>query len=66
MRVCQHDNQDLITLERFDANHGLSSIKLDAVNVLQDIRIKTGRYLEEQETKALLEEVGMGIASNFF
>ena len=65
MRIFQELNQDVIMFERFDANHGLSNIKLDAYNALQDIRVKTGQYLEEQETKDLLEEVGMAIATDY-
>ena len=32
--------------ERFDANHGVSNIKLDDHNALGDIRKKTEQYLE--------------------
>ena len=45
-------NQNLVIFERFDANHGLSNIKLDTYNARQDIRVKTKRSLKEQETKA--------------
>ena len=65
MRTFQMLNPDVIMFERFDANHGLSNIKLDAHNALPDIRKKTGQYLEEQETKDLLEEVGVAIATDY-
>ena len=51
--------------ERFDASHGLSNIKLDAYNARQDIRVKTRRNLKEQETKALLKEVEIAIATDY-
>ena len=58
-------DEDVFVFERFSANHGLSNIKLDAYNALQDIRLKTGQYLEEQETKTLLQEVGIAIAKDY-
>ena len=51
--------------ERFSANHGVSNIKLDAYNALPDIRERTERYLEEQDTKVLLQEVGLAIATDY-
>ena len=51
--------------ERFDANHGVSNIKLDDHNALGKIREKTEQYLEEQETRDLLEEVGSAIATDY-
>ena len=65
MRLCQQLNPNVIMYERFDADHGLSNIKLDAHNALPDIRKKTQLYLEEQETKDLLEEVGLAIATDY-
>ena len=51
--------------KRFDINHGLSNIKFDDYNALGDTRNKTEQYLEEQETKDLLEEVGSAIATDY-
>lgn len=65
MRHFQYLNPDIIMYERFDANHGVSNIKLDDHNALGDIREKTEQYLEEQETKDLLEEVGLAIATDY-
>ena len=65
MRSFQEVNPDVIMFERFDANHGLSNIKLDAHNALPAIRKKTELYLEEQATKDLLEEVGLAIAKDY-
>ena len=41
MRIFQELNQNVIMFERSDASHGLSNIKLDAYNGLQDIKGKT-------------------------
>lgn len=65
MRHFQYLNPDIIMYERFDANHGVSNIKLDDHNALGDIREKTEQYLDEQETKDLLEEVGLAIATDY-
>lgn len=65
MKQFQYLNSDLIMYERFDANHGVSNIKLDDHNALGEIREKTAQYLEEQETKDLLEEVGSAIATDY-
>ena len=65
MRHFQYLNPDIIMYERFDANHGVSNIKLDDHNALGAIREKTEQYLEEQETKDLLEEVGLAIAKDY-
>ena len=65
MRLSQDLNPELIMYERFDANHGVSNIKLDDHNALGEIREKTEQYLEEQETKDLLEEVGSAIATDY-
>lgn len=65
MRSFQKLNPNVIMFERFDADHGLSNIKLDAHNALPDIRKKTELYLEEQETIDLLEEVGLAIAKDY-
>ena len=65
MRLSQHLNPELIMYERFDANHGVSNIKLDDHNALGEIREKTEQYLEEQETKDLLKEVGSAIATDY-
>ena len=65
MRSFQEVNPDVIMFERFDANHGLSNIKLDAHNALPAIRKKTELYLEEQATKDLLEEVGLAIVTDY-
>ena len=65
MRQFQVLNPKHIMYERFDANHGVSNIKLDDYKALGEIREKTGQYLEEQETKDLLEEVGKDIATDY-
>ena len=65
MRHFQYLNPNIILYERFDANHGVSNIKLDDHNALGEIREKTEQYLEEQETKDLLEEVGAAIATDY-
>ena len=64
MRQFQELNPDRIMYERFDANHGVSNIKLDDYNALGEIRGKTKQYLEEQETKDLLIEIGLAIATD--
>lgn len=65
MRHFQYLNPNIIRYERFDANHGVSNIKLDDYNALGRIREKTQQYLDEQETKDLLEEVGGFIANDY-
>lgn len=65
MRTLQYSNPNDIQYERFDANHGVSNIKLDDYNALGNIREKTDLYLEEQETKDLLEEVASAIATDY-
>lgn len=54
MRQFQHLNPDVFKYERFDADHGVSNFKLDAYNALDQIREKTERYLDKQETRDLL------------
>lgn len=65
MREFQYLNPDVIMYERFDANHGVSNIRLDNHNALGEIREKTEQYLEEQETKDILEAVGWDIATDY-
>ena len=65
MRHFEYLNEDIIKYARFDANHGVSNIKLDDYSALGDIRKKTEQYLDEQETKDLLEEVGAEIAKDY-
>ena len=65
MRHFQYLNSEIIEYERFDANHGVSNIKLDDHNALGEIREKTEQYLEEQETKDLLNQVGSAIATDY-
>ena len=65
MRHFQYLNSDIIMYERFDANHGVSNIKLDDYNALGKVREKTEQYLEEQGTRDLLEEVGSAIATDY-
>ena len=65
MREFQSISQKTFVYERFDANHGVSNIKLDDYNALGDIRKKTEQYLEEQETKDLIEDVGSAIAADY-
>ena len=64
-RVSHHAKQDLVMFERFDASHGSSNIKSNAYDARQDIRVKTWRYLKEQETKALLLEVELAVATDY-
>ena len=65
MREFQGMTLNKFMYERFDANHGVSNIKLDDYNALGDIRQKTEQYLDEQEIKDLLEEVGSAIATDY-
>ena len=65
MRVLQLSQPDAMVYERFNANHGVSSIKFDDYNALGLIREKTEKYLNEQETKDLLEKVGSAIATDY-
>ena len=65
MRHFQYLNSNIIMYERFDANHGVSSIRLDDFKALKDIRTKTGLYLEEEGTKDLLKDVGSAIAADY-
>lgn len=65
MRHFQHLDSNTIRYERFDANHGVSNIKLDDCNALGRIRERTQQYLDEQETKDLLEKVGEAIANDY-
>lgn len=65
MRIRQDLNPNRLMYERFDANHGVSNIKLDNHNALGAIMEKTMQYLEEQDTKDLLEEVGLAIAADY-
>lgn len=65
MRTFQHLNPKVIQYERFDANHGVSNIRLDDYTALDKIREKTDLYLEEQETKVLLEQVASAIATDY-
>ncbi|KAI4118107.1 MAG: hypothetical protein LQ338_007462 [Usnochroma carphineum] len=65
MRQFGYLNPDFIMYERFDANHGVSNIKLDNYNALEEIKEKTKLYLAEQGTKGLLEEVGWSIACDY-
>jgi len=51
--------------ERFDAGHGVSNIELDDHKALGQIRERTELYLEEQETKDLLQAVGSAIATDY-
>ncbi len=51
--------------ERFNANHGVSNIRMDDHNALGHIREKTELYLEEGTTKELLKEVGSAIAADY-
>lgn len=65
MRLFQDLKPDAMIYERFNANHGVSNIKFDDHTALGKIREKTENYLEEQETKDLLEEVGSAIATDY-
>ena len=65
MGVVQQLNENGFVYARFDANHGVSNIKLDDYKALDKIREKTKLYLEEQKTKDYLEEVGLAIATDY-
>lgn len=65
MRQFQYLDPTHVQYERFDANHGVSNIKLDDYSALDKIREKTDLYLEEQETKDLLEKVASAIATDY-
>ena len=64
MREFQYLNPNF-KYERFDANNGVSNIKLDDYKALGKIEERTGQYLEEQTTKDTLEEVGKAIAQDY-
>ncbi|KAL8767060.1 MAG: hypothetical protein Q9194_006101 [Teloschistes cf. exilis] len=64
MRHFQDLNDEVFMYERFD-DRGVSNIKLDDHNALDNIREKTGEYLKHQETKELLDEVGKSIANDY-
>ena len=65
MRQFEDLKPDVFKYERFDADHGVSNIKLDRYDALDEIRQKTELYLDEQETKDLLGEVGEAIAKDY-
>ena len=65
LRHFQHLNDNDIMYERFDANHGVSNIRLDDHKALLTIRERTEQYLDEQITKDLLKEVGSAIANDY-
>ena len=65
LRHFQHLNDNDIMYERFDANHGVSNIRLDDHKALRTIRERTEQYLDEQMTKDLLKEVGSAIANDY-
>ena len=65
MRQFEHLKPEVFKYERFDADHGVSNIKLDRHDALGEIRRKTELYLDKQDTKDLLEEVGKDIARDY-
>ena len=65
LRHFQYLKEEVIMYERFDANHGVSSIKMDDHKALRAIRERTEQYLDEQGTKDLLKEVGSAIATDY-
>ncbi|KAL8659831.1 MAG: hypothetical protein Q9202_006930 [Teloschistes flavicans] len=65
MRQFQALNDEVFMYERFDANHGVSNIKLDNYNALGYIRANTEKYLEQDDTKEDLNEVGLSIATDY-
>ena len=64
MREFQYLNPNF-KYERFDANNGVSNIKLDDYGALDKIEERTMQYLDEQTTKDMLEEVGNAIAQDY-
>lgn len=64
MRIVKDLNPNF-QYERFDANNGVSNIKLDDYEALNKIEERTLQYLEEQTTKDMLEEVGKAIAQDY-
>lgn len=54
-----------IEYERFDANHGVSNIKLDNYKALDEIETRTGQYLEEQGTRDMLQELGLALVEDY-
>ena len=64
MREFQYLNPNF-KYERFDANNGVSNIKLDDYGALDKIEERTMLYLDEQTTKDMLEEVGEAIAQDY-
>ena len=65
MRQFEELNPHTFMYERFDANHGVSNIKLDNYNALGDLKTKTELYLDEQGTIDMLEQVAGGIATDY-
>ena len=65
MRMFGTVDKDKFAYERFDADHGVSNIRLDNYKALGEIRQKTQQYLEEQETQKLLADVGSAIAADY-
>ena len=50
MRVIGSSKESNFMSERFDANHGMSNIKLDNCTALGGIRAKKNLYLKEQRS----------------
>ena len=65
MEIFAERNPEIFEYERFDADHGVSDIRLDRYDALGEIREKTRLYLAKQDTKDRLEEVGKEIAEDF-
>lgn len=64
MRILSYVD-DGLEYERFDATYGVSKIKLDDHNALDDIRAKTKTYLGQQDTKEHLDKVAFSIATDY-
>lgn len=65
MRKFAEMSNHTLMYERFDANHGVSNVKLDNYNALGDLKDMTKLYLDEQETKDMLEQVASDIATDY-
>ena len=65
MRQFESLKPEVFKYERFEANHGVSNIKLDHHDALGEIRQKTELYLNEQDTKKLPKDVGRMIANDY-
>ena len=65
MRYFQYPKPNVIMYELLKPRNGVSNRTLNDYQTLCQIQASTKLYLEEQESKELLEEVGLAIARNY-